>query len=103
MRLMTIKITTTLAALWLAMPFALSSAGAAPAQDGGDCVSARQAQPLVEQGLVLSVDEAMRREGVETTPSSVRLCDADGSPYWLVNVMDAQADAKRIVLNAQTN
>jgi hypothetical protein len=94
--------TVTLIAVWLALPLALTPVGAASAQED-DCVSARQAQPLVEQGLVLSVDEAMRREGVETTPSSVRLCDADGSPYWLVNVMDAQADAKRIVLNAQTN
>ena len=96
-------ITTTLIAVWLAMPLALTSVGPASAQGGGNCVSARQAQPLVEQGLVLSVDEAMRREGVETTPSSVQLCDPNGDAFWLVNVMDAQADAKRIVLNAQTN
>jgi hypothetical protein len=94
---------TILTALWLAMPLALAQAGAATAQDEGDCVSAREAQPLVEQGLVLSVDEAMRREGVRTRPSSVQLCDPNGNAFWLVNVMDAQADAKRIVLNAQAN
>lgn len=95
------KITTTLVALWLAMPLVLTSVGSASAQDS--CVSAREAQPLVERGGVLSVDEAMRREGVSTRPSSVQLCNPGGDAYWLVNVMDAQADAKRIVLNAQTN
>ena len=98
---MTLKFTTLVTAFWLTVPLALTSVGPAAAQDG--CVSAREAQPLVEQGQVLSVDEAMRREGVETRPSSVQLCNPDGDAFWLINVMTAQADAKRIVLNAQTN
>lgn len=98
---MNFRMTTLVTALWLAMPLALTSVGPASAQDS--CVSAREAQPLVERGMVLSVDEAMRREGVETRPSSVQLCNPDGEAFWLINVMNAQADAKRIVLNAQTN
>ncbi len=95
-------LTKTMAALALALPLALASIEAAPAQDN-DCVGERMAQPLVEEGSVLGIVEAMRREGIQKRPTSVQLCDVDGSPYWLVNLTDEYGEAERKRLNAQVN
>lgn len=96
---------TTLAALLLALPLALVASGAPAAQENGNCVTARQAQQAVEAGEILELPEAAQREGIDRKfiGDEARLCDIDGSPHWVVNVMSESGDSERVVLNAQGN
>jgi len=100
---MSSTVATTLTAIWLSLPIALASSGAPVAQDDGNCVSSRQAQEAVEAGEVLGLSTAAQREGIDRKfiGDEARLCDIDGSPHWVVNVMSESGDSERIVLNAQ--
>lgn len=100
---MSSTVATTLTAIWLSLPIALASSGAPVAQDDGSCVSSRQAQQAVEAGEILDLSSAAQREGIDRKfiGDEARLCDVDGSPHWVVNVMSESGDSERIVLNAQ--
>ncbi len=97
-------IATSLTALMLALPLSFGTAGAAVAQDG-NCVGSREAQQAVEAGEVLGLAEAARDQGGEQSfiGEEARLCDIDGAPHWVVNMMNEQGESERIVLNAQGN
>ena len=99
-------ITTNIAASALAVALALTSFGAAAAQEDSNCVSSRQAQQAVESGQVMQLPEAARRAGIEQRKfigDEAQLCDVDGAPHWIVSVMKDNGDSERIVLNAQGN
>ena len=102
---MNTKITTAFAALFLALPLALAPSGTPAAQEDGDCVSARQAQQAVEAGEILGLAAAAAGEGIQQKfiGAEARLCDIDGAPHWVVNVMSESGESQRIVLNAQAN
>ena len=102
---MTTTITTAFAAIFLALPIALVASGAPAAQEDGNCVSARQAQQAVEAGNVLGLAAAAGGEGIDRKfiGDEARLCDIDGAPHWVVNVMSESGESQRIVLNAQAN
>lgn len=91
---------TTLAAFVLALPLVPVS-GPALAQ-GNNCVSARQAQQAVESGEILELPDAARRAGVDRKyiDNQAQLCDVDGAPHWIVNMMNEYGDSERVVLNA---
>jgi hypothetical protein len=96
-------VATTLTALWLSLPIGLASSVAPAAQEDGNCVSSRQAQEAVEAGEILDLSSAAQREGIDRKfiGDEARLCDVEGSPHWVVNVMSESGDSERIVLNAQ--
>jgi hypothetical protein len=96
-------VATTLTALLLSLPIALASSSAPAAQEDGNCVSSRQAQEAVEAGEILDLSAAAQREGIDRKfiGDEARLCDVEGSPHWVVNVMSESGDSERIVLNAQ--
>lgn len=102
---MTTTVTTFLAAISLALPLALTASGTPAAQEDGNCVSARQAQQAVEAGEILGLAAAARGEGIDRKfiGDEARLCDIDGAPHWVVNVMSESGESQRIVLNAQAN
>ena len=89
----------------LALPLVTAPVGAVVAQEDGGCVSARQAQAAVENGLILDLPRAARREGVEQKyiGDEARLCDIDGAPHWVVIVQNAYGDSERVVLNAEAD
>lgn len=66
-------------------------------------MSGREAQEAVESGRVLELPSAARRAGLEKKfiGDEARLCNVDGSPHWVVSVMNDAGDSERIVLNAQ--
>lgn len=91
-------------ALVLAAPLSLGPAGPSFAQGSeGKCVTAKQAQVAVESGEILELPDAARRAGVDQKfiDSQARLCDVNGSPHWIVNVMNESGDSERVVLNAE--
>lgn len=98
-------ISTVFAAFFLALPMSLASVGAPAAQEGDNCVTARQAQQAVEAGEILGLAEAASEEGVDQKfiSDEARLCDIEGAPHWIVNVMSRSGESQRIVLNAQGN
>ena len=102
---MTTTITTAFAAIFLALPIALVASGAPAAQEDADCVSARQAQQAVEAGEILGLAAAAGGEGIDRKfiGDEARLCEIDGAPHWVVNVMSESGESQRIVLNAQAN
>lgn len=97
-------VATSLLALLFVLPLPLGTASAAVAQDG-NCVSSREAQQAVEAGEVLGLADAASRqgEGQKYIGEEARLCDIDGAPHWVVNMMNEQGESERIVLNAQGN
>ncbi len=98
-------IAIVVAGLGLALPFGLASSGAAAAQEQGDCVGAREAQQAVESGQIMELPDAARRAGLERKfiGQQAQLCNVDGSPHWVVSVMNNSGESERIVLNAQGN
>jgi hypothetical protein len=94
-------IATTIAAVVLALPLGLAPVSAS-AQDENDCVSALEAQQAVEAGEILELPDAAARAGVNQKyiDNQARLCEVDGSPHWIVNVMNELGNSQRIVLNA---
>ena len=75
--------------------------GAAHAQDHGDCLNKRDIQQAIESGEIAPLADIMAEAGVNERPLSVQVCDVDGSPHYVVNMMDSYGDSQRIVLNAQ--
>jgi hypothetical protein len=100
---MNTMIVTTIAAVVLALPLSFTDVGNAVAQGADGCVSARQAQQAVEAGEILELPDAARRAGVDQKyiDNQAQLCDVDGSPHWIVNMMNESGDSTRVVLNAQ--
>jgi hypothetical protein len=88
----------------LAATLTLTEVGPALAQ-GDDCMTARQAQQAVEAGEILELPDAARRAGVaqKYIDSQARLCEVNGEPHWIVNVMNELGNSQRIVLNAQSD
>ena len=97
-------IATALVALQLAMPAGLVPTGAM-AQEASDCLTGREAQQAVEAGEILELPVAARREGLalKFIGDEAQLCNVDGAPHWVVNVMSSAGHSERIVLNAQAN
>jgi hypothetical protein len=98
-------IITAMAGLVLALPLGFGSSGAAAAQEESDCVSAREAQQAVETGQIMELPDAARRAGLERKfiGDQARLCNVDGSPHWVVSVMNDSGESERVVLDAQGN
>lgn len=92
-----------LAGFVLALPLGLGFSGAAFAQEERDCVGAREAQQAVESGEIMELPDAARRAGLERKfiGQQARLCNVNGSPHWVVSVMNDAGESERIVLNAQ--
>jgi len=86
----------------LALFLAATSVGPVAAQEGDSCLTARQAQQAVESGEILELPDAARRAGVKQKyiDNQAQLCDVDGSPHWIVNMMNESGDSTRVVLNA---
>jgi hypothetical protein len=97
-------IATTLAAVVLALPLAVSSLGGAAAQQDVDCLSGRQIQQAINDGEILGLAQAMTAAGVDGKPlSEPEVCRSDGRVQYRVNIMNSYGEAERIVLNAQGN
>jgi len=98
-------IAIAVAGLLMGLPLGLGSAGLAVAQGESDCVGAREAQQAVESGEIMELPDAARRAGLERKfiGQQAQLCNVDGSPHWVVSVMNASGESERIVLNAQGN
>ena len=95
-----------LSAALLSLSLALVPAGVAPAQEEGDCLSAREAQQAVESNEIIGLAAALRREGKDNLKpigNEARLCNVDGTPHWVISVMNDYGDSERIVLNAQAD
>jgi hypothetical protein len=92
------------AGVLLALPPGLGT-GAVVAQEERDCVAALEAQQQVESGAIMELPDAARRAGLERKfiGDQARLCNVDGSPHWVVSVMNDSGESERIVLNAQGN
>lgn len=97
-------IATTLAAVLLALPLALTSLGAPVAQEDGDCISGRQIQEAINEGEIVDLADAMAAEGIDGKPlSQPDVCRTSGRLQYRVNIMNSYGEAERIVLNAQAN
>jgi hypothetical protein len=97
-------IAIVLAGHLLALPLGLGSSGVF-AQEESNCLGAREAQQAVESGEIMELPDAARRAGLERKfiGQQARLCEVDGSPHWVVSVMNESGASERIVLNAQGN
>jgi hypothetical protein len=93
-----------LAATIVALPMAFAFGLPAFAQ-GGDCISGRQAQRAVDAGEIAQLPEAAAAAGVreKIISSSAKVCNVDGSPHWVVNVMDSYGESKSISLPADSD
>ncbi|HQZ12755.1 MAG TPA: hypothetical protein PK286_07685 [Devosia sp.] len=98
-------IAIVVAAVLMVVPVGFGSSGVVFAQEEGDCMGAREAQQAVESGQIMELPDAARRAGLERKfiGQQARLCNVDGSPHWVVSVMNNSGESERIVLNAQGN
>jgi hypothetical protein len=88
-------------ALVVALLAGFALPGATMAQDYGDCLNKRDIQQAIEDGKISPLADVMAQAGINERPLSVQVCEVDGSPHYVVNMMDSYGDGQRIVLNAQ--
>jgi hypothetical protein len=99
---MKLNIATTLIALCLALPVA--SSGAVAAQEEGDCIQGRQIQEAISDGLIMELAQALQLAGIDGKPlSEPEVCRFGGEMQYRVNIMNANGEAERVVLNAEAN
>ncbi|MDP1730723.1 MAG: hypothetical protein Q8L54_05990, partial [Devosia sp.] len=87
-----------LAATIVALPLAFAVNWSAPAQGIGECITGRQAQRAVDAGEIAQLPDAAAAAGVrqKIISSSAKVCDINGSPHWVVNVMDSYGESRSI-------
>lgn len=95
------SIVSILAAMAVALPMGLGLSGVAVAQEYDDCLNKRDIQQALENGEIAPLADVMDQAGISDRPLSVKVCQIDGSPHYVVNMMDSYGDSKSIVLNAQ--
>jgi hypothetical protein len=101
---MKLTIATTLAAVCLALPLALVPLTVSAAQEEGECIGGPQIQRLISGGEIMDLAEALGQAGIDGKPlSEPKLCKLDGQLVYRLNIINAQGEAERVVLNAQLN
>ena len=95
------SIVSILAAGMMALPLGFGPVGSAVAQGYDDCLNKRDIQQAIESGEIAPLADIMDRAGIKDRPLSVQVCQIDGSPHYVVNMMDSYGDGQSIVLNAQ--
>lgn len=73
---------------------------AAVAQDR-NCLSRQDIQDRLAEGLIAPLADVMSRAGIKQRPLSVQVCDVDGSPHYIVNMMDSYGGSESVTLNAE--
>jgi hypothetical protein len=89
-----------LAATAMALLAGLAAPGAAFAQDR-DCLSKKDIQNRLQEGSIAPLADVMNRAGIKERPLSVQVCDVDGEPHYIVNMMDSYGESERVTLNAE--
>jgi uncharacterized membrane protein YkoI len=89
----------------MAAAAALSFGAAMPAhaaQKSGNCLSDQQIQADIASGKILSWPKIKRIAGISeyAEVSDVKVCTVNGVPYYTVNIVSPNGEAKKIVLNA---
>ncbi len=92
--------------LLLAAAASLSLGAAIPAyaQAGksGNCLSDQQIQSEIASGQIQSWPSVKRTAGISAYQevSDVRVCMVDGVPYYQVNIVSPNGEAKKVTINA---
>lgn len=84
---------------------ALMFAGVGPALPQSGCLSGSQIQQAVSGGQILPLNEILARAGIgggSKILQPVRVCDQGGQFYYQVSVLDANGNARKLVLHALT-
>lgn len=68
---------------------------------GNNCLSKQDIQDRLAEGLIAPLADVMSRAGIKQRPLSVQVCDVDGSPHYIVNMMDSYGGSERVTLNAE--
>ena len=87
----------------MAAAASISLAAAMPAfAQGRECLSDRQIQTAIESGTIQSWPKIKRLAGISAYDevSDVQVCLIEGVPYYMLNVVSPDGEAKKIVLNA---
>ncbi|HWA42149.1 MAG TPA: hypothetical protein VHA10_02995 [Hypericibacter adhaerens] len=93
----------TMAAAAILSLGAATSAFAAPPAGGGQCLSDQQIQSAIASGQIKSwpkIKKLARISADYQEVSDVKVCLVNGVPYYNVNLVSSNGDAKKIVLNA---
>lgn len=85
-----------LAALVLALLAGISPATA----QQRDCLSRQDIQDRLANGKIAPLADVMNRAGIKERPLSVQVCDVDGAPHYIVNMMDSYGESQSVTLNA---
>lgn len=94
------RIAISLAAVAVMLPAGFGAPGAAMAQ-GRDCLSRQDIQAQLARGEIAPLADVMNREGIKERPLSVEVCDVNGQPHYIVNMMDSAGGTQSVTLNAR--
>ena len=80
------------------------SAGPMPAGAQESCLSNRDLQAAIARGDIAPVAEVLQREGIDknTEVLSVEACQSNGGLAYYIGVIDAQGQARTLVLQASS-
>jgi hypothetical protein len=90
-------IVNILAALVLAL---LAGSVSPAAAQQRDCLSRQDIQDRLTSGKIAPLADVMNRAGIKERPLSVQVCDVDGAPHYIVNMMDSYGESQSVTLNA---
>jgi len=80
---------------------ALLAGFAAPAAaQQGDCLSRQDIQNRLADGKIAPLADVMNRAGIKERPLSVQVCDVNGAPHYIVNMMDSYGESQSVTLDA---
>ena len=92
-------IVNVLAAMTMALLTAFALPAPAVAQD--QCLSKQEIQQKLSDGEIAPLADVMERAGLQERPLSVQVCDVDGSPHYIVNMINSNGESQSITLNAR--
>lgn len=98
---MKIKTAPILAAMLVALLAALGTPAASSAQSRDNCLSRQDIQKQLAKGDIAPLADVMNRAGIKERPLSVEVCDVNGDPHYIVNMMDSYGGSQSVSLNAR--
>lgn len=75
-------------------------------QSGGpNCLSGPEIQAAIADGTIKPLDQILQMAGIVPgvkVLQPVAVCERQGEPYYLLNLLGADGDARKVVLHAVT-
>lgn len=66
-----------------------------------DCLTRQDIQNELADGKIAPLADVMSRAGIKERPLSVQVCDVNGAPHYIVNMMDSYGGSQSVTLNAR--